>query len=141
MCAYCYEYPVYYPGYCSVCVPPPCPECSIMTMTTPYHPRPPRPSTLPGLTPLTACRGRHDSPSYAAQPPILTTPVHMHPDPQYITHQTGFIFIFLFSRAIHTLTNSKVRTCPKERKKCCFDITTTCVYRPSFLNISYKAEN
>lgn len=95
-CVYCYEYPVYYPdtppSY-PYSAPPPCPDCAIMTMTTPYHPRPPRPTNLPGLQPMHACRGRHDSPNYSSAPPTLTTPVHMHPDPQDITFNPGFVFL------------------------------------------------
>ena len=97
VCGICYEYPAYLPGYCPACPPPPpCPECSIMTMTTPYHPRPPRPSTLPGLQSFDERRGRHDSPGYAPLPPTLTTPVHMHPDPQNITNNTGSLILFYF---------------------------------------------
>lgn len=100
VCGICYEYPVAYqlPGYCPTCPPPPpCPECTaIMTMTTPYHPRPPRPSTLPGLH---ECRGRQDGPGYApappSLPPALTTPVHMHPDPQDITNNAGSVFFYI----------------------------------------------
>ena len=63
-------------------------------MTTPYQPRPPRPNTLPGLQSLHACRGRHDSPNYETVGQGLAyTPVHMHPDPQNIAHDTGLHFI------------------------------------------------
>jgi len=65
----------------------------MMTMTTPYQPRPPRPSTLPGIQSLQTygLRGRHDSPILPGMPEkqvvvvsALSTPVHMHPDPDSI---------------------------------------------------------
>jgi len=77
----------------------------MMTMTTPYQPRPPRPSTLPGIQSLQTygLRGRHDSPILPGMPEkqvvvvsALSTPVHMHPDPDSIgqsghKHHTGFV--------------------------------------------------
>jgi len=59
----------------------------MMTMTTPYQPRPPRPNTLPGIQSLHTygVRGRHDSPILPEKQVMvvspLNTPVHMHPDP------------------------------------------------------------
>jgi len=90
-----YPYPVpYYTGCCGCgapcpqCVPvSPCQACAMMTMTTPYQPRPPRPNTLPGIQSLHTygVRGRHDSPILPEKQVVvvspLNTPVHMHPDP------------------------------------------------------------
>jgi len=59
----------------------------MMTMTTPYQPRPPRPNTLPGIQSLQTygLRGRNDSPILPEKQVVvmapLATPVHMHPDP------------------------------------------------------------
>ena len=94
-CSYCYEYPVYHPGYCPVCPPIPCRDCAIMTMTTPYQPRPTRPNTLPGLEPQDGCRGRNDTPHYSTEfSPELTSPVDMHPHHQTYAHDAGFFCSF-----------------------------------------------